>query len=202
MEVLDREVSRLSVSSGSVAEWRVEGAGAGASSFSAVNELGEATAVCSFLLLLRILLLFWWFVRVRAKWIVSVGLDPVSHGQLGSAPWTRPPCGETCLQVEQGRKPLPRCEHTGSQGQLREAKVSVGSGLGLVFPWKPALAGALLSPSRLLQGCWAQAPGANYTEDLLVSSSQTLRTRISFQSSAGPAGRRMQLSKQRIFQNR
>lgn len=164
MEVLNREVSWLSVSSGSVAEWRVEGAGAGAgaSSFSAVNQLGDATVVCSFLLLLQILLLFCWFVRVRAKWIVSVGLGPVSHGQLGSAP-----CGETCLQVKWDRKPLPRCEHSGSQGQLREAKVSVGSGLGLVFPWKPALAGAPLSLSRLLQGCWAQAPGANDTEGRL-----------------------------------
>lgn len=180
-------------------EWRVEGAGAGASSFSPVNQLGNATVICSFLLLLRILLLSCWFVRVRAKWIMSMGLCPVSHGQLGSAPWTRPPCGETCLQVERGRKPLHRCE---LHGQLRAAKVYVGSGLGLVFPWKPALAGAQLSLSRLLQGCWAQAPGANYTEDLLVPSSQTLRTKTSFQSSAELAGRRMQLSKHRIFQNR
>lgn len=120
----------------------MEGAGAGASSFSAGNQLGDATVVCSFLLLLRILLLFCWFVRMRAKWIVSVGLGPVSSCQLQSAPslhmerlasrWSR--AGSPCTGVS----------HTGSHGQLRAAKVSVGSHLGLVFPRKPALASAPL----------------------------------------------------------
>lgn len=122
MEVLDREVSWLSVSSGSIAEWRVEGAGAGASSFSAVNELGEATAVCSFLLLLRILLLFCWFVRVRAKWIVSVGLDPVSHGQLGSAPRTRPHVGRLASRWSRAGSPclgVSTRAHRGSSERLR-----------------------------------------------------------------------------------
>lgn len=79
MEGLDREMTWLSVSSGSVFEWRAVGAGVGANSLSPVNQLGTSTPIFCRLRLLWVFFLSNWSV----EWILSLSLGTVSNGQPG-----------------------------------------------------------------------------------------------------------------------
>lgn len=52
-------------------------------SLSPVNQLGDSTGIPSSLLFLRLFLLSSWFVREGTKWILSLRLGTVIHGQPG-----------------------------------------------------------------------------------------------------------------------
>jgi hypothetical protein len=85
-------------------------------SLSLGNQLGESTGIFCSLRLLWMLLLSGWFDRVGTKWILTLRLGTVSHGQPGPRSlWGELPPG---LDRWSGA-PCTGVSHTGYSEQLR-----------------------------------------------------------------------------------